>query len=99
MRSPAAARPALYALEPAMPAAASAPNGHALDPATVLALAAALGTPPRHVRIVGCEPARFDDDGELAEGLSDVVAGAVAPAAAMVGALVDELAQELACTS
>ncbi|HWO22006.1 MAG TPA: hydrogenase maturation protease [Kofleriaceae bacterium] len=92
----------LYVIEPA----AGAPPellAHAMDPARVLAYAAAIGAPPRVVRVVGCEPARLGDgegdgDRELLVGLSEPVARAVAPAARLVGDLVAALA-EGACTS
>jgi hydrogenase maturation protease len=88
----------LYVIEPT----AGAPpelQSHAMDPARVLAFAAAIGEPPRVVRVIGCEPARTgDDDGELLVGLSEPVARAVAPATRLVGDLVAELA-EGACTS
>jgi hydrogenase maturation protease len=89
----------LYLIEPAVENSPIGIETHAMDPARVLRFAAMLGSTPAFVRVVGCEPARFEaDDAELAMGLSAAVAGAVAPAAAMVGELVARLA-ETTCTS
>jgi hydrogenase maturation protease len=69
-----------------------------MDPASVLALAATLGTPPRHLRLVGCEPeALGDDDGDVLVGLSAPVEAALEGAVVMVRELLAEL--EAACTS
>ncbi len=88
----------LYKIEPTPGAATPELQTHAMDPASVLALAATLGTPPRHLRLVGCEPARLgDDDGDIAVGLSEPVTAAIDPAVLMVGELVAEL--EAGCTS
>lgn len=88
----------LYAIEPTGNGAPPEIQTHAMDPARVLAFAATIGTPPRHVRLVGCEPARLgEDDGDIAVGLSEPVTAAIDPAVAMVGALVQEL--EAVCTS
>ena len=86
----------LYAIEPDTGAPPML-EGHAMDPARVLAFAATLGTPPDVVRIIGCEPLQLDDDGDIAVGLSPPVAAAIAPATDMVAALVAEL--EARCTS
>jgi hydrogenase maturation protease len=88
----------LYKVEPAAGNAPPEIQTHAMDPASVLALAATLGTPPRHLRLVGCEPASLgDEDGDIAVGLSPPVEAAIDPAVVMVRELVAEL--EAACTS
>lgn len=88
----------LYKIEPKAGVAAPEIQTHAMDPASVLALAATIGTPPRHLRLVGCEPDRLgEDDGDIAVGLSDLVTAAIDPAVIMVGELVAEL--EAVCTS
>jgi hydrogenase maturation protease len=62
-------------------------DAHAMDPATVLATLHRLGgtLPPTYV--VGCRPARLDED----LGLSPVVAAAVPEAVAAVDVLLDKL--------
>ena len=87
----------LYAIEPAAPSGPPEIDNHAMDPARVLAFAQTIGTLPARVRIVGCEPARLDDDGDIAVGLSEPVAGAIAPAIDMVRELIAQL--EMQCTS
>jgi hydrogenase maturation protease len=87
----------LYVIEPTANGAPPEIQTHAMDPARVLAYAASIGTPPEHVRVIGCEPAHLDDDGDVSVGLSEPVAAAIAPAVLMVGRLVTEL--EGACTS
>jgi hydrogenase maturation protease len=83
----------LYLLEPA----ANAPpeiRTSALDPARVLAFAATLGTTPRLVRVIGCEPKlRGGPQGDAVIGLSEPVARAIEPAAQMVGELVARIAE------
>lgn len=64
-------------------------DGHQMSPDTVLALLATLcegtgSTPPRHIWVVGCEPARLDEG----IGLSAPVAAAVPEAVRMVLELV-----------
>lgn len=61
-----------------------APNGHAIQPHHVLALVRRLGGRVGRVLIVGCEPARVDEE----SGLSPVVAAAVDEAARRVLQLV-----------
>jgi hydrogenase maturation protease len=88
----------LYKIEPTAGGAAPEIQTHAMDPASVLALATTLGTPPRHLRLVGCEPAQLGaDDGDIAVGLSASVTAAIEPAVLMIGELVAEL--EAVCTS
>lgn len=83
----------LYVIEPTATDAPPTIDTHAMDPARVLAFATTLGTLPAYVRVVGCEPARLEDE----MSLSDVVAAAISPAVRMVDHLVAEL--EAACTS
>src|SRR5262245_53758102 len=72
---------ALYVLEPE-PGGPAGVEGlliepHALNPARVLRLAAALGGPTRRVLLVGCEPAAMGGDEEMNVGLSGPVRAAV----------------------
>lgn len=71
---------------------------HAMDPARVLAFAATIGELPRVVRVIGCEPARLDDDGDVVDGLSPQVAAAIEPAVTLVIDVVSKIA-EARCTS
>jgi hydrogenase maturation protease len=87
----------LYVIEPDAGGAPSI-DTHAMDPVRVLAYATSFGKLPPVLRVVGCEPARLDDDGDIAVGLSRPVAAAVAPAADMVGTLVGQIV-EGTCTS
>jgi hydrogenase maturation protease len=71
----------LIVLDPEVPAAPVAPlDGHTMDPLAVLAAARSLGTVPRRVLVVGCEPLRVPDvDGgeDMVTELSAVVEAAV----------------------
>lgn len=80
----------LYVIEPDAPAGAGpvAVEGHNLDPARVLALAAALGARVRRLLVVGCEPDRCED---FADGLSVPVRAAVDEAVGLVESLVERL--------
>lgn len=66
---------------------------HALDPATVLRLVHAFGTPCPRVLVVGCEPLTFGGE-EGIMGLSAPVAAAVGPAADTVENLARDLLEE-----
>ena len=88
----------LYLIEPTPGDGPATIETHAMDPARVLRFAASLGPPPPYVRVVGCEPARLDDDGDVVVGLSTPVAASIDQAAVMVGELVASLT-EVACTS
>lgn len=85
----------LYVLEPELIGAE--PNGgmaldmHRLDPATVLRVAASLGSPVRQVLVVGCEPQPPDEFEEMADGLSEPVQAAVAEAVRLLESLVEPL--------
>jgi hydrogenase maturation protease len=64
---------------------------HALDPARVLQVAAALGGRVRRVLLVGCEPSRFEPEADSILELSRPVQAAVDEAAALVERLVDQI--------
>ena len=98
----------LYVVEPQVEPAAEtdlAMEGHALDPAKVMHLAAALGARPRRVLLVGCEPTPLADENDMSMGLSPAVEAALDEAVALVEGLMWEslqraaLAPEQACTS
>ena len=72
------------------PAADDMIEPHALDPAKVLRLAAALGGTPGRVLLVACEPATLGGD-EGVMGLSEPVAAAVDVACRVVEELINEL--------
>lgn len=74
----------LYVLRVDGVGAARSVDMHMAVPARVLELASSMGTLPREVFMVGCEPAVVDD---LTMALSDAVAGAVEPALRDVRAL------------
>jgi hydrogenase maturation protease len=79
----------LYVLEPddddiRAPATLAPPDGHAIQPAQVLALMRRLGGRPCRVLIVGCEPSRVDE----VAGLSPVVEAAVERALPLVVSLI-----------
>jgi len=65
-------------------------DAHSLDPAKVLRLAAALGSPVKRVLLVGCEPQELGgEEGHM--GLSDPVRLAVDEAVPLVESLVAKL--------
>jgi hydrogenase maturation protease len=67
-------------------------NGHSLNPVSVLQMAQSLGTLPRHVYLVGCEPHILEsEDGHI--GLSPKVQTAVPNALAVIESLLAELFQ------
>ena len=73
-------------------------SGHALDPATVLSLAATLGGTCRRVLLVACEPLDLGgEDGAM--GLSPPVAAAVDTAVAAIDELMPRLIAESATQS
>jgi hydrogenase maturation protease len=75
----------LLELDPAGPGPAEI-DTHAMGPANVLRLAAALGGRPGRVHLVGCEPSDVDFD---AGGLSPAVDAAIAGAIELVMTLVE----------
>jgi hydrogenase maturation protease len=71
-------------------------DGHAMDPVNVLRVVRSMGGAPSRLRLVGCEPQRFEgEDGAPAVGLSDAVEAAVDPAMAAVETLVAGLQEEI----
>jgi hydrogenase maturation protease len=66
------------------------PDGHSMDPVRVLQFAATLGTRPRHLYLVGCEPGPLEDPAGCL-GLSDAVRSAVPKAADLIQSLVGQL--------
>jgi hydrogenase maturation protease len=66
-------------------------EGHNLDPARVLRLAAAMGGAARRLLVVGCEPGPPGEVEEMAAGLSSTVRAAVAEAVRVVESLVGRL--------
>ena len=85
----------LYVVEPECDGPPEAMiEAHALDPARVLRLAAAMGEPVRRVLLVGCEPTPLTDADDLSMGLSTAVAAAVEEAIRLIFSLVDKLRAE-----
>jgi hydrogenase maturation protease len=92
----------LYVLEPEWPSAddsntapALALEGHSLDPARVLRVAAAMGGRPRRVLIVGCEPTPLADENDPPTELSAPVRAAIDEAVSMVESLAQKIAESL----
>src|SRR5580700_7674765 len=89
----------LYLIEPdisALTAETESPammEGHGMHPEKVLRAAAGMGAKLQKVLVVGCQPAPFEDDGEMRMELSPAVAGAVAEAVKMVDGLVNDILQ------
>jgi hydrogenase maturation protease len=93
----------LYVLEVEPPAPDEAGGelaveGHNLDPARVLRLAAAMGSPVRRLLVVGCEPSLAADVEEMTAGLSAPVRAAVGEAVDLVESLVEKLLAAPAAT-
>jgi hydrogenase maturation protease len=87
----------LYVVEPD-PAGEAAPGdvlveGHNLDPARVLRLAAALGGGVKRLLLVGCEPAPAGDEEEMRMGLSEPVRAAVEEAVPLIESLVQKMSE------
>jgi len=70
------------------------PDGgpHGLDPLNMIRLARVMGTPPKRILIVGCDPESLGGD-EGAMGLTEPVAAAVAAAVPLIELLVDRLSR------
>jgi hydrogenase maturation protease len=89
----------LYVIEPEPGAVSEPENGdllidpHALDPAKVLRVVAALGGRTKRIVLVGCEPASTgrDDDPEIYPGLSAPVQAAIDEAVGLVESLIKSL--------
>jgi hydrogenase maturation protease len=82
----------LYVVEPDVGGVPSDVDAHAMTPVKVLALAQALGTPPRTL-VVGCEPATrmSADDEHIVAELSEPVRGALDEAVRVVEELLSDL--------
>ena len=84
----------LSVLEP-QPGRAVALAGHALDPASVLATARAMGGRVGRLRLVACEPEAVPaEDEDLKMGLSPLLAACVDPACAIVESLIVQVEVE-----
>ena len=71
----------------------AAPDGHSMNPVSVLQMVRSLGCRPRRLYLVGCEPAALgNDDGVI--GLSESVQAAVPRAIEMVESLISDLLSE-----
>jgi hydrogenase maturation protease len=81
----------LDAVEPIEEAAGAPVEGHNLDPARVLRLAASLGASVGRVMLVGCEPTPLDEADEFGAGLSATASAAVDMAVPLVSSLVKRL--------
>lgn len=66
-------------------------NGHGLDPARVLNLAASIGSVTAQIFIVGCEPQDFGDELEGRMGLSSPVQAVLEQACDMVERLMERI--------
>ena len=84
----------LYVVEPTPSGEAVPPvEGHNLDPAKVLRLAAAMGGRVGRLLLVGCEPTPPGGADEMRMGLSDPVRAAVDEAVPLVESLVAKVLQ------
>ena len=83
----------LYVLEPAPSPGEAVPavEGHNLDPANVLRLAAAMGGQVGRLLLVGCEPSPPDEADEMRAGLSAPVQAAADEAVVLIESLVGRL--------
>ena len=86
----------LYVLEveqpaPAVSAEGPTVEGHNLDPARVLRLAATMGSRVQRMLVVGCEPGTPGDVEEMSAGLSDPVRAAVVEAVLVIEGLIGKL--------
>ena len=69
------------------------PDGHSMNPVSVLQMVRSLGCRPSRLYLVGCEPAALDrDDGVI--GLSESVQAAVPRAIEMIESLMSKLLSE-----
>ena len=72
---------------------ASVPDGHSLDPVSVLRLVQSLGGQISRLYLVGCEPAVLEtEDGQM--GLSEPVQAAVPQAVQMIQRVINQLLAE-----
>ena len=66
------------------------PNGHSLNPASVLQMVQSMGGRPRNIHLVGCEPSVLEsEDGVM--GLSENVQASVPHAADMIEGLIRKI--------
>jgi hydrogenase maturation protease len=82
----------LFLIEPDLDnfASAAMPDGHSMNPVSVLQLVRSLGGEPRGLYLVGCEPAVLEpEEGEM--GLSETVQAAVPPAIELIEKLIQDL--------
>ena len=90
----------LYVIEPVLDKDAEPATmdltiqAHSLDPAKVLRLAAAMGSPTRRVVLVGCEPAPADEWEEMQLEMSPAVRVAIDEAVSLVESLAARLLAE-----
>jgi hydrogenase maturation protease len=66
-------------------------EGHGMDPVRVLRLAASMGGRVDRLLLIGCEPGRIVDAGDMQDGLSEPVREAVDEAVVLVESLVARL--------
>jgi hydrogenase maturation protease len=79
-------------LEPEKPGAAGVVvGGHNLDPASVLRLAAEMGSTIQRLYVVGCEPRSLHEYDDMSDGLSGPVRAAVSEAILLIETLVADL--------
>lgn len=67
---------------------------HAMDPAKVLRLVAALGGRAKRLLLVGCEPEPLDSDDDVVPGLSEPVQAAVDEAVRVIESLVSRICED-----
>jgi len=95
---PRGARPgAVYVIEPALSdigeSEASALDGHTMNPVNVLRLTKAMGSIPKRIVLIGCEPASLGgDEGHM--GLSEPVSAAVPEAVELVKRTIDQILED-----
>ena len=88
---------AVYVIEPALSdigeSEASALDGHTMNPVNVLRLTKAMGSIPKRIVLIGCEPASLGgDEGHM--GLSEPVSAAVPEAVELVKRTIDQILED-----
>ncbi|HEU0275495.1 MAG TPA: hydrogenase maturation protease [Candidatus Udaeobacter sp.] len=88
----------LYLIEPEIgknkldEGAAEIVNAHSMSPVRALQMVRSLGSQPKKLYVVGCEPSVLEnEDGHI--GLSERVSAAVEPAMNMIQKLIDDFSQ------